>query len=90
VEYSKAKDKMLEYTDIKEAPWYQIESDDKRRAHLNCIRHLLSLFSYQEVMPEPVKLGPRPPADEKYVRPPHSAHIIVKDHYHNSIKTDQE
>jgi polyphosphate kinase len=48
VEYSRAKDTMMEYTDIPEAPWYQVEADDKRRAHLNCIRHLLSLFTYRE------------------------------------------
>src|ERR687886_381687 len=74
VEYSKAKDTMMEYTDINEAPWYQVDADDKRRAHLNCIRHLLSLFPYQEVTPEPVKLGPRPPADADYNRPRRDAH----------------
>jgi len=81
VEYSKAKDKMMEYTDIPEAPWYQIEANDKRRAHLNCLRHLLGLFPYQEVMPEPIKLKGRPPADEHYIRPPHNAHPIVADFY---------
>ena len=81
VEYSKAKDRMMEYTDIPEARWYQIEANDKRRAHLNCIQHLLSKFPYQEVMPKPLKLGPRPPADENYVRPPHEAHLIVPDYY---------
>jgi polyphosphate kinase len=83
VEYSKAKDRMMEYTDIPEARWYQIEADDKRRAHLNCIRHLLDIFPYQEIMPEPVKLGPRPPADENYTRPPYNAHQIVPDYYAN-------
>src|SRR2546423_12423743 len=48
VEYSKAKDIMMEYTDIPEARWYQIDADDKRRAHLNSMSHLLSLFTYQE------------------------------------------
>ncbi len=81
VEYSKAKDTMMEYTDIPEARWYQIDSDDKRRAHLNCIRHLLSLFPYQEVMPQPVKLNPRPPADADYIRPPRERHVIVPDCY---------
>ncbi|HVO44297.1 MAG TPA: polyphosphate kinase 2, partial [Aggregatilineales bacterium] len=81
VEYSKAKDKMMDYTDISEAPWFQLDADDKRRAHLNCIRHLLSQFPYQEVLPQPVKLTPRPPADENYIRPPRSAHSIVPDHY---------
>src|SRR5579859_669479 len=81
VEYSKAKDTMMEYTDIPEAPWYQLDSDHKRRAHLNCIRHLLTLFPYQDVMPKPFKLGPRPPADEQYIRPPHNAHPLVPDYY---------
>lgn len=81
VEYSKAKDKMMEYTDIPEARWYQVDADDKRRAHLNCIRHLLDMFPYQDVMPEPVKLDHRPPADEAYVRPPRDSHFIIKDYY---------
>lgn len=81
VEYSKAKDTMLDYTDIPEARWYQIDGDDKRREHLNCIAHLLSMFPYQEVVPKPVKLAKRPPADEHYVRPPRENHIIVPDLY---------
>ena len=81
VEYSKAKDTMLEYTDIPEARWHQLESDDKRRAHLNCMRHFLDQFNYQDVSPTPVGLGPRPPADEHYIRPPRDAHPLVPDHY---------
>ncbi len=82
VEYSKAKDRMMEYTDIKESPWYQIDADDKRRAHLNCFRHLLGLFpAYTSAMPEPVRLKPRPAADEQYVRPPRESHTIVPDFY---------
>ncbi len=83
VEYSKAKDTMLDYTDIPEARWYQIDGDDKRREHLNCISHLLSMFPYQEVVPKPVKLAKRPPADEHYVRPPRENHIIIPDLYAN-------
>lgn len=83
VEYSKAKDTMLDYTDIPEARWYQVDGDDKRREHLNCISHLLSMFPYQEVVPKPVKLAKRPPADEHYVRPPRENHIIVPDLYAN-------
>jgi polyphosphate kinase 2 len=81
VEYSKAKDIMLEHTDIPEARWYQIESDDKLRARLNCIRHILSAIPYEDVIPKPIKLTPRPPADQHYVRPPRSAHIVVPDFY---------
>jgi len=81
VEYSKAKDVMMEYTDIPEARWYQIEADDKRRAHLNCFRHLLSLFAYQEAMPKPVHLKPRPAEDDDYQRPPRDAHLWVPNYY---------
>ena len=81
VEYSKAKDTMMEHTDIPEARWYQLEADDKRRAHLNCLRHLLGMFPYHEVTPEPIKLRPRPPADPNYVRAPRAAHLIVPDRY---------
>lgn len=55
-EYSRARDMMLEATDTKWAPWYIVPSDDKRRARLNCIRHLLSLIPYREVKRKKVKL----------------------------------
>ena len=83
VEFSKAKDSMMDQTDIPEARWYQIDGDDKHREHLNCISHLLSLLPYKDAMPKPVKLGKRPPADEHYVRPPRENHIIVPDLYAN-------
>jgi polyphosphate kinase 2 (PPK2 family) len=81
VEYSKAKDVMIEYTDIPEAPWYQIDADDKRRAHLNCMRHLLSLCPYQDALPKPIQLKARAAADEHYVRPPRDAHMLVPNWY---------
>jgi polyphosphate kinase len=81
VEFSKAKDMMLQHTDIPEARWYQIESDDKRRARLLCMRHLLSLVPYEDVTPPPMELSPRPPPDRDYMRPPREAHIIVPDYY---------
>jgi len=81
VEYSKAKDMMFEHTDIPEARWYQIEGDDKRRARLNGIRHLLSMIPYKDVTPELVELTPRPPEDTHYERPPRDAHIIVPEYY---------
>ena len=56
VEYSRAKDAMFAHTDIKQAPWYVVEADDKRRARLNCISHLLSLVPYEDLTPEPVVL----------------------------------
>ena len=48
VEYSKAKDIMFDHTDIKQAPWYVVNADDKKRARLNCISHLLSMIPYED------------------------------------------
>lgn len=81
VEYSKAKDIMMEHTDIPEARWYQIETDDKRRARLNCIRHVLSMVPYEDAVPKKIELPPRPPDDQHYSRPPRDAHIILPDLY---------
>lgn len=58
-EYSRARDRMLRATDTRHAPWYILRSDDKRRARLNCIRHLLSLVPYKKVPREKVKLPKR-------------------------------
>jgi polyphosphate kinase 2 len=80
VKYSKAKDEMFSFTDIKQAPWYVVEADDKRRARLNCIRHLLSLVPYDELQPAGIKLPPRPDASG-YVRPPLSDQTFVPDSY---------
>src|SRR5689334_17745038 len=69
VEYSRAKDAMFSLTDIPEAPWYVVEADDKRRARLNCIHHLLSLIDYRDLTPPPLELPPREKGAD-YVRPP--------------------
>jgi polyphosphate kinase len=69
VEYSMAKDKMFSYTDTKQSPWYVVEADDKKRARLNCIKHLLSLIPYEDLTPKPFKLPPLK-HDTAYVRPP--------------------
>ena len=58
-EYSLARDKMLEATDTKYAPWYLVRSDDKRKARLNCISHLLSMIPYKKVPREKVNLPKR-------------------------------
>lgn len=58
-DYSRARDRMLEATDTKYAPWYIVHSDDKKRARLNCIAHLLSMFPYKKVPREKVKLPKR-------------------------------
>jgi polyphosphate kinase 2 len=79
VEFSKAKDEMFKHTDIKQAPWYTIEADDKRRARLNCIAHILSMVPYEDATPPPLNLPRRRPADASYVRPPKSDQHIVPD-----------
>ncbi len=80
VEYSMAKDEMFKYTDTKQAPWYVVNSDDKRRARLNCISHLLSLIPYEDLTPEKIKLPPRQ-KDTGYVRPPISDQTFVPEKY---------
>jgi polyphosphate kinase 2 len=80
VEYSKAKDEMFRYTDIKQAPWYVVPSDDKRRARLNCISHLLSVVPYHEVTPPDIELPPRQ-EPIGYVRPPMSDQTFVPQRY---------
>ena len=69
VEYSKAKDEMFAHTDTKQSPWYVVNADDKKRARLNVIRHLLGLITYQDLTPDPIVLPPRQP-DQGYIRPP--------------------
>ena len=80
VEYSKAKDEMFAYTDIKQAPWYVVNADDKNRARLNCMRHLLSLIPYQDLTPQPIILPPRQ-KDTGYVRPPITDQTFVPEVY---------
>ena len=80
VEYSKAKDDMFKYTDIKQAPWYVVNADNKKRARLNCISHLLSMIPYKDLTPEPIKLPPRQ-KDEGYVRPPLTDQTFVPEIY---------
>ena len=69
VEYSRAKDAMFMYTDTEKAPWYVVDANIKRHARLNCIHHLLSLFPYEDLTPEPIVLPPRQ-QDTGYKRPP--------------------
>ncbi len=76
VEYSKAKDEMFSYTDTKISPWYVVEADDKRRARLNCIHHLLSLISYQDYTLPPLELGVRH-EEKAYIRPPLNEQTFV-------------
>ncbi|HZP27708.1 MAG TPA: polyphosphate kinase 2 [Acidimicrobiia bacterium] len=67
-DYSRAKDEMFRFTDTKLSPWWVVNADDKRRARLNCISHLLSVVPYEDVTSAPLVLPPRGP--DNYVRPP--------------------
>jgi polyphosphate kinase 2 len=80
VEYSKAKDEMLAHTNIPEAPWFTVEANDKKRARLNCIHHLLSKIPYEDMTPDPLALPPRKPAGD-YVRPPKNEQFFVPEVY---------
>ena len=80
VEYSIAKDEMFRHTDIKQAPWYVVNGDDKKRARLNVISHFLSLIPYEDLTPEPIVLPPREP-DRGYVRPPMDEQTFVPERY---------
>ena len=80
LEYSKAKDQMFAHTDIKQAPWYVVNADDKRHARLNCIRHFLTMVPYEDLTPEPIKL-PERVEGLGYVRPPMSDQTFVPEFY---------
>jgi polyphosphate kinase 2 len=78
-DYSRAKDEMMLHTDIPEAPWYVVESDDKRRARINTIAHLLSTIPYHDVQRATLKLPSRPAA-KGYIRVPREMQTYVPDH----------
>jgi polyphosphate kinase 2 len=78
-DYSRAKDEMFVHTDIPEAPWHVVESEDKRRARINMIDHLLSTIPYHQVRQPDLKLPPRPPS-QGYVRAPREMQAYVPDH----------
>ena len=80
VEFSKAKDEMFAHTNIPEAPWFTVEADDKKRARLNCISHILTKIPYEDMTPEPLELAPRKIASD-YVRPPINEQFFVPQTY---------
>jgi len=77
--YSMAKDTTFQHTDIKQAPWYVVPSDDKRRARLNCISHILSQIPYENVVPEPIEIPVR--EEHAYIRPPMREQTFVTQEY---------
>lgn len=80
IEYSKAKDAMFSHTNIPEAPWFTVEADDKKRARLNCIHHLLTKIPYQDMTPPAMELPKRKPADN-YERPPRNEQFFIPSTY---------
>ena len=80
IDYSKAKDDMFAATDIPESPWNVVEADDKKRARLNCISHLLSMIPYEDLTPKPIKLPPRQKILH-YDRPPIETQNFVPEVY---------
>lgn len=85
-DYSRAKDEMFTFTDIDEAPWWTIESDDKRAARLNMISHLLSQVPYESLSPEKVEIPERPAAAD-YQRPPREQHRYVPEYAQSLLET---
>ena len=80
VDFSKAKDTLFAHTDIKQAPWYVVDADSKKKARLNCISHLLSMIPYESVPWEDVEL-PERQSGVGYVRPPISDQTFVPETY---------
>jgi len=80
VEFSKAKDIMFDHTDIKQAPWYVVNAEDKKRARLNCISHLLTVIPYEDRSVAAIELPPRQD-DSGYIRPPISEQTFVPEPY---------
>jgi lysozyme family protein len=75
VAFSRAKDRMFAITDTEQSPWWVVDAEDKRRARLNCISHLLTQVPYEDVTPKRVKLPPR--IRDDYVRPPQQKQTFV-------------
>jgi polyphosphate kinase 2 len=80
VEYSKAKDEMFAHTDRKRTPWYVVNADDKKRARLNCIAHLLKQIPYHDMRPVEIEVPPRQ-EDTGYKRPKKSSQRFVQEVY---------
>lgn len=80
VDYSRAKDEMFKFTDTKTSPWFVVKADDKKKARLNTIHHLLSMIPYSDLTPEKLVLPPRQP-DKGYVRPPMTDQTFVPEVY---------
>ncbi len=80
LEYSQAKDEMFKCTDTRQSPWYVVPADDKKRARLNCINHLLSMIPYEDLPHEEIVLPERREA-RGYMRPPISSQTFIPEKY---------
>ncbi len=85
VEYSMAKDAMFAHTDSKQAPWYVVNSDVKKHARLNCIKHLLDTIPYEDLTPETITLEQRK-SNSNYVRPPITDQSFVPEHFNEGTE----
>ncbi len=79
-DFSLAKDRMFDYTDIKQAPWYVVNATDKERSRLNCISHLLSMIEYEDILPGAIELPPRT-RHMGYIRPPIGEQTFIPEIY---------
>jgi polyphosphate kinase 2 len=85
VDFSKAKDEMFAHTNIPEAPWFTVDANDKRRARLNCISHLLNKVPYVDMTPAEITLPPRK-GGGPYKRPPLSEQFFVPNRYPSDMQ----
>ncbi|MFD5869185.1 polyphosphate kinase 2 [Corynebacterium sp. NPDC060344] len=78
-DYSRAKDEMFIHTDIPSAPWFTVESEDKKRSRINVISHLLSTIPYEHIEREMPTIPERPESEASYERPPRTEFRYVPD-----------
>ena len=79
-DYSRAKDRMFDYTDIKQAPWFVVNSEDKKKARLNCLSHIITAIPHEDILPGPIDLPPMVKGTG-YVRPPFDEQTFVPEVY---------
>ena len=89
-DYSRAKDEMFVHTDIPTAPWYTVESEDKKRSRINVINHLLSTIPYEHIDRELPTIPTRPESDGNYVRPPRTEFHYVPDVAAKLVTAEEE
>jgi hypothetical protein len=88
VDYSRAKDAMLEFSDVPDSPWHVVDADDKYCARLNVITHLLKSIAYEDLTPDPIELPPRQKAG-KYARPPIDSQKWIPRIYPGALAKDE-